>query len=101
MENRAGACRRNSLIVKPAEQTPLTALRLAALAAEAGIPEGVFNVVPGFGETAGQRIGRHLDIDCVSFTGSGEVRPLLLEIRRRVQYEADRAGVRRAEFQRL
>jgi 4-(gamma-glutamylamino)butanal dehydrogenase len=63
----------NSLIVKPAEQTPLTALRLAALAAEAGIPEGVFNVVPGFGETAGQRIGRHLDIDCVSFTGSGEV----------------------------
>jgi gamma-glutamyl-gamma-aminobutyraldehyde dehydrogenase len=52
----------NSLIVKPAEQTPLTALRLAALAAEAGIPEGVFNVVPGFGEMAGQRIGRHLDI---------------------------------------
>jgi len=63
----------NSLIVKPAEQTPLTALRLAGLAAEAGIPEGVFNVVPGFGETAGQRIGRHMDIDCVSFTGSGEV----------------------------
>ena len=63
----------NSLVIKPAEQTPLTALRLAALAAEAGIPEGVFNVVPGFGETAGQRIGRHMDIDCVSFTGSGEV----------------------------
>jgi gamma-glutamyl-gamma-aminobutyraldehyde dehydrogenase len=63
----------NSLVIKPAEQTPLTALRLAALAAEAGLPEGVFNVVPGFGETAGQRIGRHMDIDCVSFTGSGEV----------------------------
>jgi gamma-glutamyl-gamma-aminobutyraldehyde dehydrogenase len=62
-----------SLVIKPAEQTPLTALRLAALAAEAGLPEGVFNVVPGFGETAGQRIGRHMDIDCVSFTGSGEV----------------------------
>jgi gamma-glutamyl-gamma-aminobutyraldehyde dehydrogenase len=63
----------NSLIVKPAEQTPLTTLRLAALAAEAGVPEGVFNVVPGFGETAGERVGRHMDIDCVSFTGSGEV----------------------------
>ncbi len=63
----------NSLIVKPAEQTPLTALRLAAIAAEAGLPEGVFNVVPGFGETAGERVGRHMDIDCVSFTGSGEV----------------------------
>jgi gamma-glutamyl-gamma-aminobutyraldehyde dehydrogenase len=63
----------NSLIVKPAEQTPLTALRLAALAAEAGIPDGVFNVLPGYGETAGQAIGRHMDIDCVSFTGSGEV----------------------------
>ena len=63
----------NSMVIKPAEQTPLTTLRLAALAAEAGIPEGVFNVVPGFGETAGQRIGRHMDIDCVSFTGSGEV----------------------------
>jgi gamma-glutamyl-gamma-aminobutyraldehyde dehydrogenase len=63
----------NSMVVKPAEQTPLTTLRLAALAAEAGIPDGVFNVVPGFGETAGQRVGRHMDIDCVSFTGSGEV----------------------------
>ena len=63
----------NSLVMKPAEQTPLTALRLAALAAEAGLPEGVFNVLPGFGETAGQAIGRHMDIDCVSFTGSGEV----------------------------
>lgn len=63
----------NSLIVKPAEQTSLTMLRLAKLASEAGIPDGVFNVVPGFGETAGQAIGRHMDIDCVSFTGSGAV----------------------------
>ena len=63
----------NSMIVKPAEQSPLTALRIAELAAEAGIPEGVFNVVPGFGETAGQALGRHMDVDCVTFTGSTEV----------------------------
>lgn len=63
----------NSLIIKPAEQTSLTALKLAALAAEAGVPEGVLSVVPGFGETVGQAIGRHMGIDCVSFTGSTEV----------------------------
>lgn len=63
----------NSVVIKPAEQTSLTAIRIAALASEAGIPDGVFNVVPGFGETAGQAIGRHMDVDCVSFTGSGEV----------------------------
>ncbi|WP_108661798.1 aldehyde dehydrogenase family protein [Acuticoccus kandeliae] len=62
-----------STIVKPAEQTPLSALRLAALAAEAGVPDGVLNIVPGYGETAGQAIGRHEDIDIVSFTGSTEV----------------------------
>lgn len=62
-----------SCIVKPAEQTPLTALRLAELAIEAGVPPGVLNVVPGLGETAGQAIGRHPDIDVVSFTGSTEV----------------------------
>ena len=62
-----------SVVLKPAEQTPLTALRLAELATEAGVPPGVFNVVPGFGETAGQAIGRHPDIDVVSFTGSTEV----------------------------
>jgi acyl-CoA reductase-like NAD-dependent aldehyde dehydrogenase len=61
------------MIVKPAEQSPLTAIRIAELAAEAGIPEGVFNVVPGFGETAGQALGRHMDVDCVTFTGSTEV----------------------------
>ena len=63
----------NSVILKPAEQSPLTALRLAELAAEAGIPEGVFNVLPGFGETAGQALGRHMDVDVLAFTGSTEV----------------------------
>ena len=63
----------NSMVVKPAEQTSLTCIRLAELAAEAGLPPGVLNVVPGYGETAGQALGRHPDVDCVSFTGSGEV----------------------------
>jgi acyl-CoA reductase-like NAD-dependent aldehyde dehydrogenase len=63
----------NSVILKPAEQSPLTAIRLAELAAEAGIPEGVFNVLPGFGETAGQALGRHMDVDVLAFTGSTEV----------------------------
>jgi acyl-CoA reductase-like NAD-dependent aldehyde dehydrogenase len=62
-----------SAVLKPAEQTPLTALRLGELAIEAGLPPGVLNVIPGFGETAGQAIGRHMDIDAVSFTGSTEV----------------------------
>jgi len=63
----------NSVILKPAEQSPLTAIRIAELAAEAGIPQGVFQVVPGFGETAGQALGRHMDVDMVAFTGSTEV----------------------------
>jgi gamma-glutamyl-gamma-aminobutyraldehyde dehydrogenase len=63
----------NSVIVKPAELTSLSALRMAELAAEAGIPVGVLNVVPGMGETAGQALGRHMDVDMVSFTGSTEV----------------------------
>lgn len=62
-----------SVLVKPAEQTPLSILRLAQLAQEAGIPDGVLNVLPGLGETTGQAIGRHPDIDIVSFTGSTEV----------------------------
>ena len=68
----------NSVVLKPAEQTSLSALRLAELAAEAGLPEGVLNVVPGFGETAGQAIGRHMDVDAVTFTGSTEVGRLFL-----------------------
>lgn len=63
----------NSLLIKPAEQTPLTALKLARLAAEAGLPDGVLNVLPGYGATAGQAIGRHHGVDCLSFTGSTEV----------------------------
>lgn len=60
----------NSVVLKPAEQSPYTALRVAELAVEAGIPEGVFNVVSGYGETAGQALGRHMDVDCLAFTGS-------------------------------
>jgi gamma-glutamyl-gamma-aminobutyraldehyde dehydrogenase/4-guanidinobutyraldehyde dehydrogenase/NAD-dependent aldehyde dehydrogenase len=63
----------NSVVLKPAEQSPLTALRLGELAAEAGLPDGVLQIVPGFGETAGQAIGRHGDVDMVAFTGSTEV----------------------------
>ncbi len=63
----------NSVILKPAEQSPLSALRLAELASEAGIPDGVLQVVPGFGETAGQALGRHADVDMIAFTGSTEV----------------------------
>ena len=59
-----------SLVVKPAEETSLTALRLAELAAEAGLPRGVLNVLPGSGPEVGEPIGRHMDIDMVSFTGS-------------------------------
>lgn len=61
-----------SVIVKPAEETPLTALRVAELATEAGVPPGVFNVLPGHGPEVGEPIGRHMDIDAVSFTGSTE-----------------------------
>jgi 4-guanidinobutyraldehyde dehydrogenase / NAD-dependent aldehyde dehydrogenase len=68
----------NSVVLKPAEQSPLTALRLAELAVEAGVPDGVFQVVPGFGETAGQALGRHMDVDLVAFTGSTEVGKLFL-----------------------
>ena len=63
----------NSVVLKPAEQSPLSALALAELAAEAGIPDGVLNVVPGFGEEAGQALGRHPDVDKIAFTGSVEV----------------------------
>ncbi len=63
----------NSVILKPAEQSPLSALRLAELALEAGIPPGVLNVVPGLGEEAGQALGRHMGVDCIAFTGSTEV----------------------------
>lgn len=63
----------NSVVLKPAEQSPLSALRLAELALEAGIPEGVLNVVPGLGEIAGKALGLHPDVDCLVFTGSTQV----------------------------
>ncbi len=60
----------NSVVLKPAEQSSLSALRLARLVEAAGIPAGVFNVVPGLGPVAGQALGRHPDVDCLAFTGS-------------------------------
>jgi len=73
----------NSVIVKPAEQTSLTALRLAELAIDAGLPRGVLNVIPGMGSDVGEPIGLHADIDMVSFTGSTETG------RRFLRYSAD------------
>ena len=72
-----------SIIVKPAEQTSLTALRVAELAHEAGVPRGVFQVLPGDGPSVGEPLGRHMDVDLVSFTGSTETG------RRFLQYAAD------------
>lgn len=72
-----------SVIVKPAEQTSLTALRVAELAAEAGIPRGVLQVLPGDGPSVGEPLGRHMDVDMVSFTGSTETG------RRFLRYAAD------------
>jgi gamma-glutamyl-gamma-aminobutyraldehyde dehydrogenase/4-guanidinobutyraldehyde dehydrogenase/NAD-dependent aldehyde dehydrogenase len=63
----------NSVVLKPSEKSPLTALRLAELALEAGIPPGVFNVVPGYGPEAGSPLALHMDVDCIGFTGSTRV----------------------------
>ncbi|MGH2756899.1 MAG: aldehyde dehydrogenase family protein, partial [Actinomycetota bacterium] len=63
----------NTIVLKPAEQTPLTALRLAELCLEAGVPEGVVNVLSGFGEDAGAALAQHYDVDKITFTGSTEV----------------------------
>ncbi|PCI32843.1 MAG: aldehyde dehydrogenase PuuC [Alphaproteobacteria bacterium] len=69
----------NSIVLKPAEQSPLSILRLAELASEAGIPDGVLNVLPGFGETAGQALGLHMDVDMIAFTGSTQVGKLFMQ----------------------
>jgi aldehyde dehydrogenase (NAD+) len=69
----------NTVVMKPAEQTPLTALRVAELITEAGFPEGVVNMLPGYGPTAGAAIARHMDVDKVAFTGSTEVGHLIME----------------------
>ncbi len=68
-----------TVVLKPAEQTPLSALRVGELALEVGFPPGVVNIVPGYGETAGAAIAEHMDIDKVAFTGSTEVGKLILQ----------------------
>src|SRR5450432_2070536 len=67
------------VVIKPAEQTPLTCLRLGELVQEAGFPDGVVNIVPGYGETAGAALAAHPDVDKVAFTGSTEVGKLILK----------------------
>jgi aldehyde dehydrogenase (NAD+) len=69
----------NTVVMKPAEQTPLTALRVAELIVEAGFPEGVVNMLPGYGPTAGAALANHMDVDKVAFTGSTEVGHLIME----------------------
>lgn len=63
----------NSVVLKPSEKSPLTALRMADLALEAGLPAGVLNVLPGFGNEAGAPLAMHMDVDCIAFTGSTKV----------------------------
>jgi gamma-glutamyl-gamma-aminobutyraldehyde dehydrogenase/4-guanidinobutyraldehyde dehydrogenase/NAD-dependent aldehyde dehydrogenase len=70
----------NSLVLKPSEKAPLTSLRLAELALEAGVPAGVFNVVPGFGDEAGRALGLHMDVDCIAFTGSTRTGKQILQM---------------------
>lgn len=69
----------NSVVLKPSEKSPYTACRLAELAIEAGIPPGVFNVVPGFGHEAGEALALHMDVDAIGFTGSTRVGRRMLD----------------------
>jgi 4-(gamma-glutamylamino)butanal dehydrogenase len=69
----------NSVVLKPAEQSPMTALKLGELALEAGLPAGALNVVPGFGAEAGKALALHNDVDMIAFTGSGGVGRLLMQ----------------------
>ncbi len=70
----------NSLVLKPSEKAPLSCLRLAELALEAGVPPGVFNVLPGYGSEAGSALGLHMDVDCIAFTGSTRVGKQILQM---------------------
>lgn len=70
----------NSVVLKPSEKSPLTALRLAELALEAGIPAGVFNVLPGYGHEAGAALALHMDVDCIGFTGSTRVGKQIMQM---------------------
>jgi 4-guanidinobutyraldehyde dehydrogenase/NAD-dependent aldehyde dehydrogenase len=67
-------------VLKPSEKSPLTALRVAELAVEAGLPPGVFNVVPGFGHTAGKALAAHMDVDCIAFTGSTATGKVVMQL---------------------
>lgn len=78
----------NSLVLKPSEKSPLTAIRMAELATEAGIPDGVLNVLPGFGQTVGAALARHMDVDCIAFTGSTMVGKAIMQ-------EAGRSNLKR------
>jgi len=69
----------NSLVLKPSEKSPLSALRLAEIAVEAGVPPGVFNVVPGLGQVAGKALALHMDVDAIAFTGSTATGKLVAE----------------------
>jgi len=69
----------NSVVLKPSEKSPLTAMRLAELAVDAGMPPGVFNVVPGFGQEAGEALALHMEVDAIGFTGSTRVGRKMLE----------------------
>lgn len=69
----------NSVVLKPSEKSPLTACRLAELAVEAGLPPGVFNVVPGYGHEAGEALALHMDVDAIGFTGSTRVGRRMLD----------------------
>lgn len=79
----------NSVVLKPSEKSPLTALRLGDLALEAGIPAGVLNVLPGFGPDAGSPLALHMDVDCIAFTGSTAVG-------KKIQVMAGQSNLKRA-----
>ncbi len=86
-----------TVVLKPAEQTPLTALRVAELAQEAGFPDGVINVVPGFGPTAGAALTGHMDVDKVAFTGEHTTGKIIMEAAAQQQPEARQPGAGRQE----
>ena len=79
----------NSVILKPSEKSPLTALKLGDLAVEAGIPAGVLNIIPGFGAEAGTPLAMHMDVDCIAFTGSTSVG-------KKIQIMAGQSNLKRA-----
>ncbi|MBQ5939381.1 aldehyde dehydrogenase [Massilia sp. AB1] len=70
----------NSVVLKPSEKAPLSSLRLSELALEAGVPAGVFNVLPGYGDEAGKALALHMDVDCIGFTGSTRVGKQILQM---------------------